>query len=541
VTSPETLAAARPRPRSLQSVLTRRWARLAIPSVADLFFLALMIWLFLSGANGWKGLLADGDVGWHIRTGEYILDNHAVPRHDLFSWSKPGAPWYAWEWLTDVIDGSLHRVAGLKGVVLLAAVIIAAFATSLIRRIMWRGSHLFVALAISLLAVGSASMHFLARPHVFTLLLLSLTVWMIEGDREQASRRIWWLVPITIVWTNLHGGFLALVAVLGLTAAGTAIEILLSKTPQPADLRERFAPALRYAALTAACLAASLINPYGWHLHQHVFAYLRSEWIMNTIQEFKSPSFRNENMMQFEVLLLIGLIVAGVLFRRKRISEGLWVLFFAHNALQSVRHVPIFATVAAPLIAAEITAWWNQWTADAGQRSLAGIINQLGGDFARGFGRMSLWPAAAVVALMLIGAPIPWPTDFPEEMFPVKQVRAHPDLFLNARVLTTDQWADYLIYVNPAQKVFMDGRSDFYGPEIGNQLLHMVEGKPDWAQILEKHKFTVALLPAESALVQLLKTHPEWRVLDDDGKRVLLVLRSTSVLPTGNIRPEPRS
>src|SRR6185436_7105767 len=182
-------------------MLTRRWARLAIPSVADLFFLALMIWLFVSGANGWKGLLADGDVGWHIRTGEYILDHHAVPRHDLFSWSKPGAPWYAWEWLTDVIDGSLHRVAGLKGVVLLAAVIIAAFATSLIRRIMWRGSHLFVALAISLLAVGSASMHFLARPHVFTLLLLSLTVWMIESDREHASRRIWWLVPITIVWT----------------------------------------------------------------------------------------------------------------------------------------------------------------------------------------------------------------------------------------------------------------------------------------------------------------------------------------------------
>src|SRR5258706_7179220 len=292
--------------RSLQSVLTSRWARLTIPSLADLFFIALVVWLFLSGAAGWQGLLVDGDVGWHIRTGEHILDHHTVPQHVLFSWSKPGAPWYAWEWLTDVIDGSLYRLAGLKGVVLLAGIVIAAFATSLIRRIMWRGSLLFVAFAVALLATGSASIHFLARPHVFTLLLLSLSVWMIEADREKPSRRLWWLVPITIVWTNLHGGFLALVAVLGLTAAGTAVEIWLAKAPAGPD---RWAPALRYAGLTAACAVASLINPYGWHLHQHLITYLRFELIMNSMQEFESPRFRTENMMQFEALLLAGLVI----------------------------------------------------------------------------------------------------------------------------------------------------------------------------------------------------------------------------------------
>jgi hypothetical protein len=536
------LAAVRPKARSIHSILTNRWARLAIPSISDLFFLALLIWLFMSSTAGWQGLLADGDAGWHIRTGEYILDHHAVPRHDLFSWSKPGAAWYAWEWLSDVIDGSLHRWAGLKGVVLLAGLVIAAFATSLIRRMMWRGAHLFVALGVALLAVGSASIHFLARPHVFTLLLLSLSIWMVEADRERASRRIWWLVPITAVWTNLHGGFLALIAVLGLTAVGAAVEVLLTKSP--ADQvwgRERWNGPLRYLALTATCAAASLLNPYGWQLHKHVFTYLRSDWIRNTIQEFMSPSFRNENMMQFEALLLIGLIVAGALVRRRRIAEALWILFFAHNALQSVRHVPLFVTAVAPLIAAEISAWWTQWTAPMNRKSLAGIVNQMSGDFARGFGRMSMWPLAAAVALVLIGRPIAWPTDFPDEIFPVKMVHAHAAELQKAHVITTDQWADYLIYVNPAQKVFVDGRSDFYGAEIGDPYLHLIEGKPDWEQVLAKYAFTAVLMPVESPVVQLLKTRPEWQVVEQDAKRILLVLRSTSVPHTGNIRPEPRS
>src|SRR5258708_5602650 len=171
--TPQSLAV-RPPARSMESVLESRWARLLIPSLSELFFVAILVWLFMgSGGAGWSGLLVDADVGWHIRTGEYILDHHAVPRHDLYSFSKPDAPWYAWEWLTDVIDAGLHRWAGLKGVVLAAAVLIAIFSTTLICRMAWRGVHLFLALAISLLGVGASSMHFLARPHIYTLVFLS--------------------------------------------------------------------------------------------------------------------------------------------------------------------------------------------------------------------------------------------------------------------------------------------------------------------------------------------------------------------------------
>ena len=531
MTPPQTLIALRPSVPRMETILTRPWARVLVPSLSDLFFLAILAWLFMSsGAAGWEGLLVDADVGWHIRTGEYILAHHAVPHVDLYSFSKPGAPWYAWEWLTDVIYGGLHQIAGLKGIVLMAAVLIALFALSLLRRMVSRGAHLFVALSIALLGVGGSSMHFLARPHLLTLLLLSISVWMIEEDRQRPSSRIWWLVPLTIVWTNLHGGFLALIVVLGLAAVGTAIEAWFGNG---FGFASTLRGAMRYGKLTLACAAASLVNPSGWNLHLHVIEYLRSDWIRNVVQEFQSPSFRSENMLQFEALLLIGLIVAAAQFRRWRIVEGLWIVFWAHMALGSVRHAPIFITVTAPIIAAELSAWWNQWSARARVNSLPHILNLMAADGLQGFRRSSAWPAAAVAVLILMGPPftahsrVPWPQDFPDFVFPAKMVRSHSDLILQSRVLTTDQWADYLIYVNPAQKVFIDGRSDFYGPEVGNDYVRLSGGAWNWPQLLDKYRFNLALLPVESALAQILKQAPDWRVLEDDGKRILLV-RSAS-------------
>ena len=195
---------------------------------------------------------------------------------------------------------------------------IALFATTLIRRMIWRGVNLLVAMLVALLGVGSSTVHFLARPHVFTLLLLSVSIWILEADRRRESSRIWWLVPIMLVWTNLHGGFLVMIAALGVATVGEAIE---------GSLIRDWGRSIRYATLTAACAAATLVNPYGYGLHRHVLEYLRSDWIRNVVQEFQSPSFRNESMLQFEGLLFVGLMTAGALLRRRQVVEGLWILF----------------------------------------------------------------------------------------------------------------------------------------------------------------------------------------------------------------------
>jgi len=105
---------------------------LLIPSLSDCLFLAILLWVFAAG-SGWSVLLADGDTGWHIRTGEYILDTRSVPVLDLFSFSKAGQPWFAWEWLSDVIFALLYRAWGLKGVVAFTGLVL-SFSSALLYR-----------------------------------------------------------------------------------------------------------------------------------------------------------------------------------------------------------------------------------------------------------------------------------------------------------------------------------------------------------------------------------------------------------------------
>src|SRR5690348_3808785 len=90
---------------------SRRWYGILTPSVTDLFFVAVIVWAFAAGAYGWHGLLADGDVGTHIRIGDHILSHRSIPTTDFLSFSKPGQQWYASEWLTEVIFAFLHSLA----------------------------------------------------------------------------------------------------------------------------------------------------------------------------------------------------------------------------------------------------------------------------------------------------------------------------------------------------------------------------------------------------------------------------------------------
>jgi len=83
----------------------QRWP---IPSLSDLAFLIPIFVLFwCTSGVGW--LLADSDTGWHIRAGEWILANGRVPTTDIFSFTRYGEPWFAWEWLSDVSMAAIHH------------------------------------------------------------------------------------------------------------------------------------------------------------------------------------------------------------------------------------------------------------------------------------------------------------------------------------------------------------------------------------------------------------------------------------------------
>jgi hypothetical protein len=114
-----------------------------------------------------------------------------------------------------------------------------------------------------------------------------------------------------------------------------------------------------------------------------------------------------------------------------------------------------------------------------------------------------------------------WPTDF-GTTFPSKMVAAHQDRLSGSRLFTMDQWGDYILYkVWPRQKVFVDGRSDFYGQAFGEEYISLMNADFKWAQIVKRYGFDLMLLPVNWPLASVLKLSPEWRVVADDGTAIL--------------------
>src|SRR5271168_3968543 len=185
-----------------------RWLRLLMPSVSDLLFAALLLG-FSCGALG-RLLLRDVGTGWHIRNGQLMLQTHSITKVDPFSATMSGLPWYAWEWLYDVLIAVIHHVFGLNGVVFYTAAIIAStFVLTLHLALRDRG-NLPVTLFLLILSLGASAVHFFARPHVLSWLFTVIWFSVLDSAerRPEASKNLFWLPILLVLWVNLHGGFL---------------------------------------------------------------------------------------------------------------------------------------------------------------------------------------------------------------------------------------------------------------------------------------------------------------------------------------------
>lgn len=503
--------------------LRKTFARLpAFPEI----FLAILL-LALSGrASAWQSLLGDADTGWHIRTGEFILRSGTVPVRDLFSFSRPNQPWFAWEWLADVVFAQAHRWAGLEAVAGLCMVLLCASAAIVLAWLLDRGAGLWVAVLVTLAVVSASSIHYLARPHVFSILLFPLALWLLDSDRQRPTPRVWLLVPLSALWANLHGGFVAWLVTVALLPLAVAVE-------------RDWWKFRRYACLAGLCAGSTLLNPYGWRLHAHIVSYLGSSWILDNVNEFQSPRFRSENMVVFAFFLLAGVALASrALSRREWYSGGL-VLLWAFAALRSARHVPLYAAAAAPVVASELSVWWGSAAARSRRQSLVRVFWDSGQELGQSR-RLGFWTPLLAALAVWLAAPSPPMSDFPAARFPVAAVAhtldrlAPPDR--PPRILTSDQWGDYLIFrLYPRQRVFFDGRSDFYGPMLGADYKELMGAGHRWPELFARYAFEVALLPCDWPLASVLERDPDWELLYRDGV-ALVFLRRPGTAPGSGVK-----
>ena len=513
-------------------------ARLVIPSVADLIFIVLLVALSC-GAMAPR-LLDDAGIGWHIRNGQQILQTHAVTRTDPFSVSTNGKAWYAWEWLYDLSIAAIHARLGLNGIVFFTAVLIAATFALVLRVALATGGSLPVTVALLVLAISASSIHFFARPHVLSWLLV--VIWFrILDAHEVATQKysgIFWLPLLTLIWVNLHGGFLVGFVLLGIYLIVGAVQYFASRSP--AEKQTIWQRVKRLGLVATLSLAASLANPYGYKLHVHIYQYLSDRFLMNHIDEFLSPNFHGMPQKCFAVLLLITIAVLAGARGKIRPSQLLVVIFAVHSGLYASRNLPVssilLTLVIAPLASERISeAVTGQRIAPWLRKCLTGydsFASRMTGMETRFRGH--LWPVAAIllglwvsthggwIGLRGIGSRQVMNAHFREKRFPVQAAEVISQSGLRQPMFAPDYWGGYLIYrLYPQTKVFVDDRHDLYGDQFVKNYLKVILVQPEWEKVLSEDQVNWVLVPTESSLANILKLSPRWKAIHEDKTAVL--------------------
>jgi hypothetical protein len=503
------------------------WVRWVLPSFADVFFLVLAGILTFSPANA--ALLGDADTGWHIRNGEFILATRSVPRTDSFSYTRAGQPWYAWEWLYDAVIAAIHHVAGLNGVVLFTAVIIAATFALLFSFLLRRGGSFVVAVALTLLAASAAQIHMLARPHVLSWLFTLLWVEALYRFEEGKRSALLWLPPLMLLWVNLHGGFIIGLVLLGLFGCARVWNAFTA--PSEGD-RQKI---LQLAAVFCACLAVTLLTPYGYQLHIHIYQYLSNGFLMNSINEFMSPNFHAAGYGYFEWFILLAILGVALGQARLAIADLLLLLFSVHVGLYSARNIPLSAI----LMSVAMAPLWAGIVSRSGDRSgcprwlgsLLETVNDISENMA-GMERqfrghlLAMLALAAVMAIVLNGGRVlsvkVISAHFDEKVFPVKAAEFIAEKGIHDHLFNPDDWSGYLIYrLYPGTKVFFDDRHDFYGEAFIKEYLESRNATWQWREPLEKYQVKWVLIATDSPLAGVLKESKDWRAAYDDGQAVV--------------------
>ena len=451
----------------------------------------------------------DVDFWWHLRAGRDILAGR-FPRLDTYSHTMAGQPWVAHEWLWEVLQALIMDSVGYVGISVLLAVLLLATFGLLYRLIRAQGVNEWTAAGLVALAGVMSIQTLTARPHAATYLFAIITLWLLAGWRQGRERALWWLVPLLVPWANLHGGYAIGLGLVGLTLAGELADAWLARRrPRVTTL----------VGVLAAGAAAASLNPQGPAIHLFALGFLNRESAMHRfINEWASPDFHDWPNLAFALGLLL-LVVVGLRPRALGWSAVLPALAFTWLGLQAVRHVPLFALAALPVVASGLAAWPPL----AARRrppepALFALTNWL-----------VVALIAGVTAAGALSQPLaqvgrePLHQSYPRAAVAYLERERPPGPIFNY-----DGYGGYLIALAPAYPVFVDGRADFYGVPLLEEYRRVVRLEPGWREVLDRRGIQLVLLQREAPLTGILRDDPAWTVLVEGEVETLLGRRSAS-------------
>lgn len=466
------------------------------PSVADILFIVAAPVTAIAGSV--KLTHSDGDLPAHIRLGDVILRSGEIPTRSIASITAAQEPFTAQAWLSEVILSMLHSAGGLSLVITFTAVLVAATHAGVVQFLRGKGVDARWALAAALISLAVSSTHWLARPHMFSIFGVALTIFLLESS---SRRRLIYFGLLFAVWANLHAGWLYGLLLIGVYAAGARID---SPGNAGAHLRA-----------LAVSLAATFLNPFGIGLHREVIAGATSIDLARQMGEFLPPDFLSAASLPFMMALLASVGLLAVTGRKMQWAHLFVVVVTTALALRSFRHIALFGVSAWPLIALHAA---RAWPGERRRFSLFSHIAQ-----ADKSSRPGLYAIPVALALLLVGANHGRIGDtqvirnsFSHTIFPVAALGSARSAGISReRTFQKWTWGGYIMYAVPGAQLLAD-------PLKFNQASIDAYSRIDgvsagWQRELARWNVRTIIIPPASPLAKALEREPGWKLWYSDS------------------------
>jgi hypothetical protein len=458
------------------------------------------------------GTLSTVDLAYLVRAGRLMLESGDLLRHDPFTFTAMCRSWTNQQWGTELVLAAVYDGLGWLGLALVRSTLatgVAAFVFAASRRAgATRRAAAWLTIAASLVVLGGLQL----RAQLIGLVLFAALRWLVAG-RAARPARLWWAVPITLVWANTHGSFPLVLVVLGFAALEDRV------TGRPPG---------RTLLVGGACALATLATPFGLGVWTYVAELSTDPVIRDVVREWGPPSPATYTGLAF----FATTVVAAVAFVRGR-RELPWPAWaelgvFLVLAASSTRAVHWWAIVLAVTLAR--LPWARREPASDPRNRLNVVL----------VGALALVPAIALVR---------WLPHAGED--PPAALLTHAPVALTERLGTVlepgepfanaQSWGSWFELALPGHPVFVDSRFELLPEDAVRASLAISRADPGWEERLDGLPVRVLVVDraTQPDLVDALPSATGWRVVvaDDDG----LVLTREGAAPAAPLPPCGRS
>ena len=444
-------------------------------------------------------LLLDPDLYWRIATGRKIWESGSFPQVDEFSHTFRGHPWIERDWLGDLSFFGAYSLLGWRGVAMITGGAI-ALAYALLFLMLARTMRLTVSIGVAAVALALSVSHLHARTQIFSDGLM--VVWaaaLVRAVDAKTSPSLM-LLPVMTLWANVHGSF---VAGLALTVALAAEAVFES----PGG--ERLLVTRRWAVFLVAAVGAACMTPYGACSFLSAFQVIVSNEAKPYINEWQAVSFDNGRIIVLSILALVFLaLLNGVKIRFCRLTI---LLLIAAYMLTAIRFIFLFSIIAPLLLAAPLTRQFRFLRLSeqiATQPQFFTTMSRLG--------RRGLYGTYAIIAIIILATGVLGGSVKPSRLISpegaVDYIFAHN---LHGNIYNYYNFGGYLIF--RGLPTFIDGRTaQLFGNGFATEYFSF-KRRVEFLRYLEKYSITIGLVRPDSIESEEFRTSSDWnRVYSDD-------------------------